>query len=72
MVLKARVENDPLQLYYTEAEITLQLLPGDPPGPAHHSFPRKHRHPGDDGAENSIICKGQDPLQGNLTYSTGS
>jgi hypothetical protein len=62
--LKATVEKVPLQFDYTEAGITLQLLSGDPPGPPDHSFPHKHRHPGDDGAEDIIIFKGQDPSSG--------
>jgi hypothetical protein len=72
MVSKARVENDPLQLDYTEARITLQLVPCDPPDPPHLSLSHQHRHPGHDGAEDIIISKGQDPPQGDLTCSTGS
>jgi hypothetical protein len=63
--LKARVA-------YTEAGIILQLLPGDPPGPLRPSFSHQNRHPGDDGAEDIIIFKGQHPPQGNLTSSVGS
>jgi hypothetical protein len=68
--LKARIENHPFKLDCTQAGVTLQLLPGDPPGPPHLFFPHKHRHPGDDEVEDTIIFKGQDPH--NLTSSTGS
>ncbi len=61
MVSKARIENDPLQFDYTEAGITLQLLPRDPPGPPHLCLSRLHRHPGDDGAED--ISKGRTLLR---------
>ncbi len=46
--------------------ITLQLLPGDPPGPPHLSLSHQHRRPGAAGAEDMIIFKGQDPPLGDL------
>jgi hypothetical protein len=52
--------------------ITLQILPDDPPGPPHLSLSHQHSHPGDAGDKDIIIFKGQDPLQGDLTFSTGS
>ncbi len=61
MVNKVRFGNDPHQLDSTEAGVTLQLLPGDPPD---LSLPHQHRHPGDDGVEDIIIFKGTDPPQG--------
>ncbi len=61
MVSKAGIENDPLQFDYPEAGITLQLLPGDPPGPPHLCLSRQHRHPEDDGAED--ISKGRTLLK---------
>ncbi len=66
MVQKARVGDDPLQLDSIEARVTLHLLPDDPSGPPELSLPHQQRHPGDDGAEDIIIFKGQDPPQGDF------
>ncbi len=50
------MENDPLQLDSTEAGVSLQLFPGDPPGPFVLSFSHLQytRHPEDDEAEVSF------------------
>ncbi len=52
----------PPQFNSTESGITLQPLSDNSPGPPHLTLLDQQRHPGHDGAEDIIICKGQDPL----------